>query len=83
MVTNISSQLQGSFPLRRAAGSFEISFTKWLRGTKPVHFAGDFRLFSELEEHQARFAEVSESDVENLIEEEENANTKKKRPCMT
>ena len=31
MVTNMISQLQESFPLRRAAGSFEISFTKWLR----------------------------------------------------
>ena len=28
MVTNMISQLQESFPLRRAAGSFEISFTK-------------------------------------------------------
>ena len=27
MVTNMSSQLQESFPLSRAAGSFEISFT--------------------------------------------------------
>ena len=31
MVTNMISQWQESFPLRRAAGSFEISFTKWLR----------------------------------------------------
>ena len=28
MVTNVISHLQESFPLRRAAGSFEISFTK-------------------------------------------------------
>ena len=28
MVTNKISQLQESFPLTRAAGSFEISFTK-------------------------------------------------------
>ena len=28
MVTNMISQLRESFPLRRAAGSFEISFTK-------------------------------------------------------
>ena len=27
MVTNMISQLQESFPLRHAAGSFEISFT--------------------------------------------------------
>ena len=33
MVTNMISQLQESFPLRRAAGSFEI-ITKWLRGAK-------------------------------------------------
>ena len=30
MVTYMISQLQESFPLRRAADSFEISFTKWL-----------------------------------------------------
>ena len=36
MVTNMISQLQESFPLRRAAGSFEISFTKWLWGAKTV-----------------------------------------------
>ena len=34
--------------------------------------------FSELEEHSGRFAEVSESDVEKLIEGEENANTENK-----
>ena len=36
MVTNMISQLQESFPLRRAAGSFEISFKTWLRGAKAV-----------------------------------------------
>ena len=36
MVTNMISQLQESFPLRRAAGSFEISFTNWLQGAKMV-----------------------------------------------
>ena len=35
-------------------------------------------IFSELEEHPGRFAEVSESDVEKFIEGEENANTKRK-----
>ena len=35
-------------------------------------------IFSELEEHPGRFAEVSESDVEKFIEGEENANTKTK-----
>ena len=35
-VTNMISQLQESFPLRRTAGSFEISFTKSLRGAKTV-----------------------------------------------
>ena len=34
--------------------------------------------FSELEEHSGRFAEVSESDVEKLIEGEENAKTENK-----
>ena len=36
MVTNMISQSQESFLLRRAAGSFEISFTKLLRGVKTV-----------------------------------------------
>ena len=36
MVTNMISQLQESFPLRRPAGSFEISFTKWFRGAKTI-----------------------------------------------
>ena len=88
MVTNMISQLQESFPLRRAAGSFQISFTKWLRmrcedGTVTGDFLDElpnFHIdtFSELEEHSGRFAEVSESDVEQFIEGEENANTKKK-----
>ena len=87
MVTNMISQSQESFPLRRAAGSFEISFTKWLRGAKtiqlPVTFSDElpnFHIdtFSELEEHLGRFADVSESDVEKFIEGEENVNTKKK-----
>ena len=38
-------------------------------------------IFSELEEHPGRFAEVSESDVEKFIEGEENANTKRKTFC--
>ena len=36
MVTNMISQLQERFPLRRPAGSFEISFTKWFRGAKTI-----------------------------------------------
>ena len=36
MVINMISQLQEGFPLRSAAGSSEISFTKWLRGAKTV-----------------------------------------------
>ena len=31
MVTNMISQLQESFPFRCVAGSFEISFAKWLK----------------------------------------------------
>ena len=42
MVTNMSSQLQESFPLSRAAGSFEISITKWLRSTKTVQLPVSF-----------------------------------------
>ena len=85
MVTKMISQLQESFPLRRAACSFEISIAKWLRGAKTI-VTGDFLdewpnfhidTFSELEEHSGRFSEVSESDVEKFIEEEENVNTKK------
>ena len=85
MVTKMISQLQESFPLRRAACSFEISITKWLRGAKTI-VTGDFLdewpnfhidTFSELEEQSGRFSEVSESDVEKFIEEEENVNTKK------
>ena len=45
-------QLQESFPLRRAAGSFEISFTKWLRGAKtvrlPVTFSMSCQIFTSL-----------------------------------
>ena len=44
MVTNTISQLQESFPLRRAAGSFEISFTKWLRGAKTVQLPVTFSM---------------------------------------
>ena len=36
MVTNMIGQLQESFLLRHAAGSFEISFTKWLQDAKTV-----------------------------------------------
>ena len=42
MATNMSSQLQESFPLSRAAGSFEMSFTKWLGGTKTVQLPVTF-----------------------------------------
>ena len=42
MITNTSSQLQERFPLSRAAGSVEISFTKWLRGTKTVQLSVTF-----------------------------------------
>ena len=71
MVTNMISQLQESFPLRRVAGSFDISFTKWLRGAKTV-VIGDFLdelpnfhidTFSKLEEHSGRFAEKKKSCV--------------------
>ena len=52
MVTNMISQLQESFPLRRAAGSFEISFTKWLRGAKtvrlPVTFSMSCQIFTSI-----------------------------------
>ena len=37
-------QLQESFPLRRAAGSFEISFTKWLRGVTTVQLLVTFSM---------------------------------------
>ena len=76
MVTNTS------FPLRRAAGSFKFSFTKWLRGTKtvqlPVTFSMSFQIFTSIcftslkNISPVRFAEVSESDVEKFIEREEN-----------
>ena len=52
MVTNMISQSQESFPLRRAAGSFEISFTKWLRGAKtvrlPVTFSMSCQIFTSI-----------------------------------
>ena len=44
MVTNMISQLQESFPLRSAAGSFETSFTKWLRGAKTVRLPVTFSM---------------------------------------
>jgi len=44
MVTNMS-QLQESIPLSRTAGSFEISFTKWLRGMKTVQLLVTFLVF--------------------------------------
>ena len=51
MAINMISQLQENFPLRRAAGSFEISFTKWLRGEKtvqlPVTFSMSCQIISE------------------------------------
>ena len=52
MVTNMISQLQESFPLRRAAGSFEISFKKWLRGAEtvklPVTFSMSCQIFTSI-----------------------------------
>ena len=52
MVINMISQLQESFTLRRAAGSFEISFTKWLRGAKtvqlPVTFSMSCQIFTSI-----------------------------------
>ena len=57
--------------------------SRWEDGTVTGDFLDElpnFHLdtFSELEEHSGRFAEVSESDVEEFIEGEEDANTKKK-----
>ena len=77
MVTNMISQLQGSFPLRRAAGFVWnlINLTGDVLDELP-NFHID--TFSELEEHSGRFAEVSECDVEKLIEGKENANTENK-----
>ena len=50
MVTKMNSQLQESFPPRGGACSFEISFTKWLRGAKtiqlPVTFSMSFQIFT-------------------------------------
>ena len=71
MVTNMISQLQESFPLRRTAGTFDILFTRCLRcanssmcedGTVTGDFLDElpnfyFDTFSELEEHSGRFAE--------------------------
>ena len=52
MVINMISQLQEGFPLRSAAGSFEISFTKWLRGAKtvqsPVTFSMSCQIFTSI-----------------------------------
>ena len=39
-------------------------------------------MFSELEEHPGRFAEVSESHVEKFIEGEETANNEKRKRLM-
>ena len=44
MVTNMISQLQESFPLKRAAGPFKISFTKWLQGLKMVQLLVTFSM---------------------------------------
>ena len=52
MVINMISQLQESFTLTRATGSFEISFTKWLRGAKtvqlPVTFSMSCQIFTSI-----------------------------------
>ena len=52
MVINMISQLQEGFPLRCAAGSFEISFTKWLQGAKtvqsPVTFSMSCQIFTSI-----------------------------------
>ena len=41
MVTNIISQLQENFPLRRAAGSFQISFKTFLSSSEFWLFEAD------------------------------------------
>ena len=46
MVTNIISQLQEGFLLRRVAGSFEISFSKWLRGAKTGQLPVSCQIFT-------------------------------------
>ena len=50
MVTNMISKLEESFPLMHVTGSFEISFTKWLRGAKmvqlPVYFSVSCQIFT-------------------------------------
>ena len=58
MVTKMINQLQEIFPLRRAAGSFEISFTKW-DGTVTGNFLDELPNFhiDTFEEHSGRFAE--------------------------
>ena len=52
VVTNMISQLQESLPFRHAAGFFEISFTKWLRGAKtvqlPVTFSISCQIFTSI-----------------------------------
>ena len=65
MVTNMITQLQESFPLRRAAGFYFIH--KMASRCEDGTVTGDFLdelpnfhidTFSELEEHPGRFAEV-------------------------
>ena len=86
MVTNMISQLQ--WELRaQICGKFFWNFIHKIAsrcddGTATGDFLDElpnFHIdtFSELEEHSGRFSEVSESDVEKFIEEEENVNTKK------
>ena len=64
MVTNMTSQLQESFPLRRAASSFDKIALKCKDGTVTGDFLEElpnFHIdtFSELEEHSGRFAPPS------------------------
>ena len=47
MVTNMISQLQESFPLRRAAGFFWNFIQKWLRGAKTVQLSVTFSMSQE------------------------------------
>ena len=63
MVTNMISQLQESFPLRRAAGSFEISFTKWLRGVKTVQLLVTFSMSCQI------FASIFFPSLKNIQED--------------
>ena len=86
MVTNMISQLQWELPAQ-ICGKFFWNFIHKIAsrcddGTATGDFLDElpnFHIdtFSELEEHSGRFSEVSESDVEKFIEEEENVNTKK------